>query len=110
MPIYKGSTNQGLIYYGSPNTNCLTRVPKNVNLALDPLNATVVGSPTINNGVVSGFSGSNWLRLPTIFNPGSNAWEMVIKARTPSAFSKRNWLTGGGNAAGKDFDFVTIGL
>ena len=32
MPIYKGSTNQGLIYYGSPNTNCLTSVPKNVNL------------------------------------------------------------------------------
>lgn len=110
MPIYKGSTNQSLVYYGSPNTNCLTSVPKNVNLALDPLNVNIVGSPTINNGVASGFSGSNWLRLPTIFNPGSNAWEMVIKARTPSAFSKRNWLTGGGNAAGKDFDFVTIGI
>ena len=34
MPIYKGSTNQGLIYYGSPNTNCLTSVPKNVKLEL----------------------------------------------------------------------------
>lgn len=34
MPIYKGSQNQGLIYYGSPNTNCLTSVPKNVNLSL----------------------------------------------------------------------------
>ena len=34
MPIYKGNTNQGLIYYGSPNTNCLTSVPKNVNLSL----------------------------------------------------------------------------
>ena len=36
MPIYKGSQKQGLIYYGSPNTDCLTSVPKNVNLALDP--------------------------------------------------------------------------
>ena len=34
MPIYKGSTKQGLIYYGSPNTNCLTSVPKNVKLEL----------------------------------------------------------------------------
>ena len=34
MPIYKGSTNQGLIYYGSSNTNCLTSVPKNVKLEL----------------------------------------------------------------------------
>lgn len=34
MPIYKGNTNQGLIYYGSPNTNCLTSVPKNVKLEL----------------------------------------------------------------------------
>ena len=34
MPTYKGSTNQGLIYYGSPNTNCLTSVPKNVKLEL----------------------------------------------------------------------------
>lgn len=30
MPIYKGSTKLGVIYYGSPNTNCLTSVPKNV--------------------------------------------------------------------------------
>lgn len=34
MPIYKGSQKQGLIYYGSPNTNCLTSVPKNVKLEL----------------------------------------------------------------------------
>lgn len=34
MPIYKGNANQGLIYYGSPNTNCLTSVPKNVKLEL----------------------------------------------------------------------------
>lgn len=34
MPIYKGNANQGHIYYGSPNTNCLTSVPKNVNLSL----------------------------------------------------------------------------
>ena len=35
MPIYKGSQNQGLIYYGSPNTNCITSVPKNIKLELN---------------------------------------------------------------------------
>lgn len=36
---------------------------------------TKVGS-WIDNGVVSGFSGSNYLMLPEVFNPTSNTWEM----------------------------------
>lgn len=71
---------------------------------------TVVGNPTIDGSIVSNFSESNYLRLPTIFNPGSNNWEIVIKATTPSSFTKRSWLTGGGNPSGKDYDFVSIGL
>lgn len=85
MPIYKGSTNQGLIYYGSPNTNCLTSVPKNVKLELDPLNATVVGSPTIKNGVASGFTTDNYLNLPNTFKPEGNSWEICFKVHTPSS-------------------------
>ena len=40
--------------------------------------ATVVGSPTIDNGVVSGFSSANYLSLPELFRPASNPWERVI--------------------------------
>lgn len=79
MPIYKGSTNQGLIYYGSPNTNCLTSVPKNINLILDSLNATVVGSPTISNGVVSGLSSGNYVKTQTTIDlTKADSWEIVI--------------------------------
>ena len=85
MPIYKGSTNQGVIYYGSTNTNCLTSVPKNVNLALDPLNVNIVGSPTINDGVVSGFTTANYLNLPNTFKPKDNSWEICFKVHTPSS-------------------------
>ena len=42
-------------------------------------NATIVGSPTIENGVVSGFSLSNYLELPQQFKPNSNTWEIVLK-------------------------------
>lgn len=110
MTAYYGSKKIKKVYLGTQNTNCLTYIPQDINLELDPLNVTVVGSPTVSSGVVSGFSGANYLKLPKIFNPSSNSWEIVIKARTPSAFSKRNWITGGGNAAGKDSDFVSMGL
>lgn len=68
------------IYLGTQNTNCLTSVPNNIKLELDPLNATVVGSPTINNGVVSGFSDSNYLLTPSKPNSVSS-FEMVFKIR-----------------------------
>lgn len=42
-------------------------------------NYTVVGSPTVNNGVVSGFSTSKYLKLPNVFNPSSAPWEVVFK-------------------------------
>lgn len=50
-------------------------------------NANVVGSPTIDDGVVSGFSTGNYLTLPNAFNPNSNTWEIVIKTTTPSSHS-----------------------
>ena len=41
-------------------------------------NVTVVGSPTIDNGVVSGFSASNYLTTTDSFSPQGNYWEMVF--------------------------------
>ena len=75
------------VYLGSQNTNCLTYTPKNVNLELSPLNVTIIGSPTINNGVVSGLSASNYLRVPSAFNHNNKSWEMVWKLTTGSNVS-----------------------
>lgn len=69
------------IALGSGNTNCLTYIPQSINLGLDPLDVTVVGSPTVSNGVVSGFSSANYLTLPEAFSPGSNTWEHVQKIK-----------------------------
>lgn len=60
-------------------TNCLTYIPQDIKLELDPLNVNVTGSPTISNGVVSGFSSANYLTLPKVFNPQSSRWELVTK-------------------------------
>ena len=45
-------------------------------------NVTKVGSLTDNNGVLSGFSTSNYAKLPTSFNPASNTWEIQLKFTT----------------------------
>lgn len=53
---------------------------------------TVVGSPTINNGIVSGFSENDYLSLPS--NPSynaSDAFEWNIKFTTPTEFTT-SWL------------------
>lgn len=50
-------------------------------------NATVVGSPTITDNVVSGFSNSNYLTAPEVFNPGTSPWEMVWSITTSNDFS-----------------------
>lgn len=42
-------------------------------------NYSIVGNPTVDNGVVSGFSQSNFITLPDLFSPGTNLWEIVIK-------------------------------
>lgn len=89
------------VYFCPGKTNCLTYTPKNVNLTLDPLNVTIVGSPTINNGVASGFSSANHIRLPKAFNPGTNSWEVVVKFTMGSSSSNNQVIfesTNGGGA------------
>ena len=73
------------IYIGSKPTNCLTNIPQDIDLDLDPFNATVVGSPTVSNGVVSGFSSANYVKTPSVFAPGSSSWEFVIKFTSGSS-------------------------
>ena len=71
------------IYVGSKNTKCLIETPKNINLELNPLNVNVTGTfGAIAGGVAKGFSASNYLTLPEVFNPESNSWEMVFKVKT----------------------------
>lgn len=41
-------------------------------------NVSFVGAPVVDNGVISGFSTSNYIKLPQVFNPGSSTWEIVI--------------------------------
>ena len=49
---------------------------------------TKVGSPTIVDNVVSGFSASNYLQLPKTFNGNvGNTWEMVWKFRLNSDYT-----------------------
>ena len=49
---------------------------------------TVVGSPTITDGVVSGFSSANYLNLNQIYNAKNIMnTEIYIRAKTPSSFS-----------------------
>ncbi len=46
-------------------------------------NVDVQGSPTISNGTVSGFTTSNYVQLPTPFNPGTGAdWELMLHFKT----------------------------
>lgn len=51
---------------------------------------TAVGSPTITNGVVSGFSASDYLITQQNFNPQNNKWEMVFKFTVGSTTSNQS--------------------
>lgn len=49
----------------------------------DVLNVSEVGSfAKIDKGIASGFSASNYLTLPEVFNPQSNTWEQVWSVTT----------------------------
>ena len=55
-----------------------------------PVGYEVVGSPTIVDGVVSGFSSSDYLTIPS-FNPGNNPWEIVLCINTPQESDMNSW-------------------
>ena len=83
-------------------TNCLTYVPKNINLSFSPLNATVVGSPTINSGVASGFSTSNYLIFNgtgTVSANNLNSFEILFKVITPTTWTSNGRVINPTNGA-----------
>ena len=61
---------------------------------------TVVGNPTINNGVVSGFSANNYIKLDSPFDPGSANWEMMFKITTGSTAVRQQIMGGVGSELG----------
>lgn len=65
------------------------------------LDATVVGSPTIEDGVVSGFTTANYLQTTDSFSPENNPWEVVIKKNFSDVTTYQYFLSVGGSS-----DFV----
>ena len=65
-------------------TNTLAPLPKTVGY-------TVVGSPTIVNGVVSGFGVANYLALPKLDLANATNMEISMRAKTPAAFASNYW-------------------
>ena len=49
-------------------------------------NVTIVGSPTVSDGVIGGFSDANYATVPSSF-PSSNNWEIFIKFTTGNSFN-----------------------
>ena len=76
---FDGSTPQIDVSYTGLNRSALVNLFKSM-----PYNVgyTVVGSPTITDGVASGFSTGNYLKTSQAFNPGSAPWEMVAQFTT----------------------------
>lgn len=62
-------------------------------------NANTVGSPTVNNGVASGFSDGNNFTFSEPLNFNNQEWEMVFKVTTGSNTQTQSSITGNyGNA------------
>ena len=93
--------------YSEPDVKQILSIHKPIG---NIVNATVVGSPTITDNVVSGISLGNFLTMPEVFNPGYDSWEIVIRAKTAATRSHRDWLIGSGNTAGQDCGYIAMGL
>ena len=57
------------------------------------LKYNVVGNPTINDNVASGFSGSKYIQIPNAFKPANESWEFVLKL-TLTTNTKQQRLAG----------------
>jgi len=70
------------VFRGQP---AMTKILSCVGASGNQNNLTIVGSPAISSGVVSGFSSSDYLTLPYL--PSVSNLEMQITFRTPSSFA-----------------------
>lgn len=68
--------------------------------AEDVYNVNIVGSLTNNNGILSGFSTSNYATSSYTFNPSNSNWEVVVPITTASSFVDSDFL---GSAVNNDF-------
>lgn len=69
-----------------------------------------MGSPTINDGVVSNFSTSNYAVLTNNFDVSNGeTWEMVFKVKTGNDFSVQQYIVGATGISGSN-DPVIIGI
>ena len=67
------------VYYGVGKSNCLTYIPEDVKYKLDPLNINRIGAPSIEMGVASNFSTTNYILTPNSVNLNTvNSFEIVI--------------------------------
>lgn len=57
-------------------------------------NVTKIGSLTDNNGVLSGFSTSNYALLPVAINVSTYNWEFVVKINTPDVTTLQSLIGG----------------
>lgn len=57
-------------------------------------NVNIIGSITDTNGVLSNFASGSYAKLPYIFSPVGNTWEIVIKANISSLTTSQNLMAG----------------
>lgn len=86
-----GAFHSGAVYESF--YNWLVSEYENPDKLPNKLNATVVGNPTISDGVASGFSVSNYINAPETFAPNSN-WEMNLKITTSSDLDGKQYIFG----------------
>lgn len=70
-------------------------------------NVNIVGSLTNNNGVLSGFSTSNYAILPKVFNPNSDIWEIHLKFTTGTIGTRQKIFA---HNSGADYRVPTINI
>lgn len=81
------------IYYGVGKSNCLTHIDNDIKVEINPIMASVFGTPIIDNGIVSNFSASNYYKFNEIFNPQNYTWEQFWKVETGDNVTSRQHFT-----------------
>lgn len=85
---YVGVNDSEYHKYVNPKV-CLMPIDGGENVTTYALNAITVGNISFDSstGIVNNFSANDYLKLSSVFNPGSTSWEMVFKIKTPSSNS-----------------------
>ena len=72
------------------------------------LNVTEIGSPKVDNGVVSGFSAANYLKITDSFDvSAAQSWEVVYKIKTGTSLNAQSMC---GHTGSSNYDPFTIDI